>query len=83
MPSLLVKTHMWTRSVLLLISTAPFNKVGDIGFLTIDGISNVIEREFCSKYIFEINLTLLKYGILEKLGTLIAFTYLLISLARC
>ena len=34
-------------------------------------ISNLIEREFCSKYIFEINLMLLKYGILEKLVTCI------------
>ena len=33
-------------------------------------ISNVIEWEFCSKYIFEINLMLLYYGILEKLMTL-------------
>ena len=34
-------------------------------------ISNLIEREFCSKYIFEINLMLLRYGILEKLVTYI------------
>ena len=34
-------------------------------------IMDVIEWGFCSKYIFEINLTLLKYIILEKLVTYI------------
>ena len=37
-------------------------------------ISNVMELEFCSKYVFEINLTILWYEILEKLVTFIFCT---------